>query len=31
MPEPPWGRGTVIDVGGRGFRLPAAPKLPFGA
>ena len=29
--QPPWGRGPVIDVGGRGFRFPAAPKLPFGA
>jgi membrane protease subunit HflK len=31
MAEPPWGRGPVIDLGGRGFRLPAAPKVPFGA
>src|SRR4030042_2195931 len=31
MAEPPWGRGPVIDVGGRGFRLPKPPKLPFGA
>ena len=29
--QPPWGRGPVIDVGGRGFRFPAAPRLPFGA
>lgn len=31
MPQPPWGQGPLIDVGGRGFRLPAAPKLPFRA
>jgi membrane protease subunit HflK len=31
MAQPPWGRGPVIDVGGRGFRLPAAPKFPFRA
>ncbi len=31
MPQPPWGRGPVIDVGGRGFRFPAAPKISFGA
>jgi membrane protease subunit HflK len=29
MPEPPWGRGPVIDVGGRGFRIPTAPKISF--
>ena len=25
MPQPPWGQGPVIDIGGRGFRIPAAP------
>src|SRR5512139_1727601 len=31
MPQPPWERGPVIDIGGRGFRFPSAPKVPFGA
>jgi membrane protease subunit HflK len=31
MAQPPWGRGPVVDVGGRGFRFPAGPKIPFGA
>ncbi|OFV88705.1 MAG: HflK protein [Acidobacteria bacterium RBG_16_70_10] len=31
MPREPWGQGPVIDVGGRGFRLPPVPRLPLGA
>jgi modulator of FtsH protease HflK len=31
MSQPPWGRGPVIDVGGRGFRFPARPRIPFTA
>ena len=31
MPREPWGQGPVIDVGGRGFRLPPVPRLPPGA
>lgn len=31
MPQPPWGRGPVIDVGGQTFRMPAWPHLPGGA
>ena len=31
MPQPPWGRGPVIDIGGRGFRFPSAPRFPLGA
>lgn len=29
--QPPWGRGPIIDIGGKGFRVPSAPKLPLGA
>ncbi|HXK10011.1 MAG TPA: FtsH protease activity modulator HflK [Vicinamibacteria bacterium] len=31
MPQPPWEKGPIIDIGGRGFRLPAAPRPPLGA
>ena len=30
MPQPPWGRGPVIDIGGRTFRMPRAPRIPSG-
>ena len=30
MARPPWGEGPVIDVGGKGFRPPRIPSLPFG-
>ena len=31
MPQPPWERGPVIDIGGRGIRFPKAPRFPLGA
>jgi modulator of FtsH protease HflK len=31
MPRQPWGEGPVIDVGGRGFRVPQMPRFPTGA
>ena len=31
MSQTHWGRGPVIDVGGRGFRFPARPGFPFTA
>jgi membrane protease subunit HflK len=31
MPRQPWGDGPVIDVGGRGFRVPRMPHFPLGA
>jgi membrane protease subunit HflK len=30
MPRHPWGEGPVIDVGGRGFRVPSLPRFPMG-
>lgn len=30
MPEPPFDEGRVIDIGGRSFRVPTPPRLPFG-
>jgi membrane protease subunit HflK len=26
----PWGEGPIIEVGGRGFRIPSPPRLSFG-
>jgi membrane protease subunit HflK len=31
MPREPWGQGPVIDIGGRGFRLPRPPRFSLGA
>ena len=31
MPRQPWGEGPVIDLGGKGFRVPSFPRFPFGA